>query len=94
MPYGGNWKKRLTTLKITVMATRINKDKHVWEGWTVGDFIEELEPVVAMITDGQSWRKPFKSKQELADWCKDNQPYYKKRIPGVNNHFARMYNLK
>ena len=32
--------------------------------------------------------------QELADWCRDNQPYYKKRIPEVNSYFARMYNLK
>ena len=32
--------------------------------------------------------------KELADWCRDNQPYYKKRIPEVNSHFAKMYNLK
>ena len=43
---------------------------------------------------GRSWRKPFTSKQELAAWCKDNQPYYKKRIPGVVSYFARLYNLK
>ena len=43
---------------------------------------------------GQSWREPFRNKQELADWCRDNQPYYKKRIPEVNSYFARMYNLK
>ena len=47
-----------------------------------------------MIMSGQSWREPFRNKQELADWCRDNQPYYKKRIPEVNSHFARMYNLK
>lgn len=43
---------------------------------------------------GRSRHRPFASKQELSDWCRENQPYYKKRIPGVNNHFARMYNLK
>ena len=48
MPYGISWKEQqATTLKITVMATKINKNKHVWEGWTVGDFIEELKPQVA-----------------------------------------------
>jgi len=47
-----------------------------------------------MIMDGQSWHEPFKNKREFADRCKDNQPYYKKRIPAVANHFARMYNLK
>ena len=22
----------------------MNRDKHIWEGWTVGDFIDDLEP--------------------------------------------------
>ena len=57
-------------------------------------FIESLAPEVERIMTGRSWPKPFASKQELAAWCKDNQPYYKKRIPGVNNYFARLYNLK
>ena len=61
------------------MATKVNMDRHIREG---------------MIMSGQSWREPFRNKQELADWCRDNQPYYKKRIPEVNSHFARMYNLK
>ena len=61
---------------------------------TVGAFIRELAPQVEMIMSGQSWREPFRNKQELADWCRDNQPYYKKRIPEVNSHFAKMYNLK
>ncbi|MFS2717028.1 hypothetical protein AAH068_19160 [Bacteroides uniformis] len=74
------------------MATDMNK--HVWEGWTVGDFITDLTPQIRMIMNGESRHEPFKSKQELAAWCKDNQPYYKKRIPEVNKHFATMYNLK
>ena len=76
------------------MATKVNMDRHVREGWTVGAFIRELAPQVEMIMSGQSWREPFRNKQELADWCRDNQPYYKKRIPEVNSHFAKMYNLK
>ena len=76
------------------MATKVNMDRYVWEGWTVGAFIRELAPQVEMIMSGQSWREPFRNKQELADWCRDNQPYYKKRIPEVNSYFARMYNLK
>ena len=72
------------------MATKTNMDRHIREGWTVGAFIRELAPQVEMIMSGQSWRKPFRNKQELADWCRDNQPYYKKRIPEVNSHFARM----
>lgn len=72
----------------------IDLQKYVWEGWAVGDFIDSLSPKVERIMTGRSWPKPFASKQELAAWCKDNQPYYKKRIPGVNNYFARLYNLK
>ena len=71
-----------------------DRTKHVWEGWTVGDFIDSLAPEIDRIMTGRSRHRPFASKQELADWCRENQPYYKKRIPGVNNHFARMYNLK
>ena len=73
---------------------KTNMNKHVWEGWTVGDFITDLTLQIRMIMNGESYREPFRSKQELAVWCKDNQPYYKKRIPEVNKHFATMYNLK
>ena len=48
------------------MATKINMDRYVWEGWTVGAFIRELAPQVEMIMSGQSWREPFRNKQELA----------------------------
>ena len=70
------------------MATKVNMDRHIREGWTVGAFIRELAPQVEMIMSGQSWREPFRNKQELADWCRDNQPYYKASsttcgMPGV-----------
>ena len=41
-----------------------------------------------------SWQKPFKTKQEVKDWCKDNQPYYKKHIPDVAKYFYNKSNLK
>jgi len=66
---------------------KVNLDKHIWEGWTVRHFIEELEPYFNIINDGTSWKKPFKTKQEVKEWCMDNQPYYKKYIPDVVNHF-------
>ena len=71
-----------------------NKDRHIWEGWCVSHFIEELAWQIRMIMNEESWKKPFTSKKELSDWCKDNQSHYKKPIPEVNNHFAIMYNLK
>ena len=72
----------------------MNLDRYIWEGWTVQSFIEVLEPQLEMIMNGQSWKKPFKSKEELKKWCMDNQPYYKKYIPEVVTYFAKKYNLK
>ena len=71
----------------------MNRDKHIWEGWTVGDFIDELEPIFNMIVHNNSWQKPFKSKEEVKSWCKDQQPYYKKHIPEVANYFIKKSGL-
>ncbi|WP_373125078.1 hypothetical protein [Blautia producta] len=68
-------------------------NKEIWEGWTVGAFIESLQIQVEMIMTGQSWQKPFESKAELSKWCTENQPYYKKKIPAVVNYFAEKYSL-
>ena len=69
-------------------------EKHIGEGWLVKDFINELEIIVDMIMTGKSWMKPFKDKKELKAWCMDNQPYYKKYIPEVVEHFAITYKIK
>ena len=66
----------------------MNLDRHVWEGWTVQDFIDDLEPSFNQIMQGGSWQKPFASKDELKKWCMDQQPYYKKHIPDVVNYFS------
>jgi hypothetical protein len=71
----------------------MSNDKHIWEGWHVSDFIKELEPTFDMIMSYNSWQKPFTSKQELKDWCKDQQPYYKKHIPGVYSYFLKKTKL-
>lgn len=76
------------------MAQTVNMEKHIWEGWTVRNFIEELEPLVDMIMKGNAMTEPFKNKKEMSAWIKDNQPYYKKPIADVNNYFAKKYNLK
>lgn len=65
----------------------MNLDRHVWEGWTVQSFIDELEPSFNQIMEGSSWKKPFNSKDELKKWCMDEQPYYKKHIPEVVKYF-------
>ena len=64
-----------------------NLNKHIWEGWTVQNFIDDLEPTFNMIMNKQSWQKPFKTKEEIKTWCMYNQPHYKKFIPEVVNYF-------
>ena len=66
----------------------MNRDKHIWEGWTVGDFIEDIElsfDTIQVIG--------FKSKSELKKWVASEQPYYKKHIPEVYNYFLQKSGL-
>ena len=71
-----------------------NLQRVIWEGWTVQNFIDELEPQIDMIMRGESWQAPFETEAELAKYTKENQPYYKKTIPAVNGYFAKKYGLK
>lgn len=73
---------------------KIDYNKHIWEGWTVRSFINELEQPLNSIMAEQSWLPSIKTKTELKTWCMNNQPYYKKYIPGVVNHFAQLYKIK
>ncbi|MCS2956956.1 hypothetical protein NXX53_06650 [Bacteroides salyersiae] len=75
------------------MAKKIDYTKHIWEGWTVQDFINDLNLSMSMIMGEQSWQKPFKNREEIKKWCMDHQPYYKKYIPGVVDHFCQQYNI-
>lgn len=74
--------------------SKVNLEKEVYEGWKVIDFIEELEPIVEMIMNNNSYQRPFLNKKELKEWCIDNQPYYKKYIPEVVTYFANKYDIK
>ena len=65
----------------------LTNSKHIWEGWTVGDFINELEPIFTMIQNGKSYVKPFKERVDIKHWCISEQPYYKKYIPEVVDYF-------
>ena len=69
-------------------------NKHIWEGWSVQDFIDELEPTFNTIMQGKSHIKRFKEKKELKKWCMENQPYYKKHIPEVFNYFLSKTDLQ
>jgi hypothetical protein len=56
-----------------------NLNRHIWEGWTAQDFIDDLLPMIKY--------QKFNSDDELKKWCKENQPYYKKHIPEVYSYF-------
>ena len=79
--------------KIKIM-NEINLQRDVYEGWTPQDFIDDLAPQLSIIMCGNSWRDPIRTKEDLKAWCMDNQPYTKKHIPEIVEHFAHKYNLK
>ena len=60
---------------------KIDYNKHIWEGWTVQDFIDNLNIMFNHV------KHNLKTKQQVKEWCMDNQPYYKKHIPEVFNYF-------
>ncbi len=70
---------------LPLLYTKTMNTKHIWEGWTVQDFINELEITFEFQT--------FETKKDVRDWCKSEQPYYKKHIPEVANHFIKKANL-
>ena len=77
----------LKSKRVKPVIEAIDTSKEVWEGWTVQDFIDELEPSFEMIMRGEAWIKPFANKEELKKWCMSEQPYYKKYIPEVVSYF-------
>jgi len=64
---------------------KINFNREVWEGWTVGDFIKELQ----FSWQYKKWNNP--TKQEMSKWLRGEQPYYKKDIPEVVAYFWDKY---
>ena len=63
----------------------MSNDRHIWEGWTVNDFIKELEITFPY--------QKFQTKDDVKKWCKSEQPYYKKHIPEVANYFIKKAGL-
>ena len=71
----------------------IDYNKHIYEGWRVIDFINNLKPLVDIVMKGNSYREPFDNSELLAEFCADNQPYYKKVVPEVVDYFCSVYNI-
>ena len=68
----------------------MNRDKHIWEGWTVGDFIDDIE---VTFNYRSKYSNFWKSKEDLKKWVASEQPYYKKHIPEVYNYFLKKSGL-
>ena len=68
----------------------MNRDKHIWEGWTVGDFIDYVE---VTFDYSSKYSNFWKSKEDLKKWVASEQPYYKKHIPEVYNYFLQKSGL-
>jgi len=68
----------------------MNRDKHIWEGWTVGDFIDDIE---ITFNYRSKYSNFWKSKEDLKKWIISEQPYYKKHIPEVYNYFLKKSGL-
>ena len=66
--------------------TKINLSRHIWEGWTVGDFINELELSFNLNQKNDTFK--LKNRDEVKKWCMNNQPYYKKYIKEVVDYFT------
>lgn len=73
---------------------KINYNKHIWEGWTVQSFVDDLTPMIKTVMEGGSWMPKCKSREEMKTLCMNHQPYYKKYIKEVVDHFSNLYNLK
>lgn len=78
---------------MTNYTIKYKPSHYVYNGWYENDFVDVLEEVLDMIMKGESYIKPFTTKEELTKWIIDNQPYYKKPIPGVINYFCDKYNI-
>ncbi len=70
--------------------TTISQDlsKHIWEGWTVGDFLRELTPAFLVKMDR------LNTINDVKEWVMSNQPYYKKYIPEVVDFLWALKNAK
>lgn len=78
------------------IAEKYQFNKHIWEGWRVVNFINELEPTLDRLMDfieGQVSCEPrFRSKAEIKNWVKNNLPYTTKALNEVTKYFVDKYN--
>ncbi len=69
----------------------MNRDKHIWEGWTVGDFIDDIEQTFDW-TLKHYGKKHWGNKANLKKWVKDSN-LITKGIYQVYNYFLKKSGL-
>lgn len=69
-----------------------NPERHIWEGWCVEDFVDALKPQFEMIARRGFYIRSgdMDTRKQVEDWCKSNQPFYKKRVPEVTEYFWKL----
>ena len=83
----------ITNLTPEQTAAKYRFQKHIWEGWTVRDFIEYLEPLLDKLMGyGDPFANPVqKTKKDIKDWVRSNLPYTQKALPEVTRYFTDKY---
>lgn len=71
----------------------VNKNREVWEGWTIGAIYEDVKPIADMIQRGESWHKPFECGKDIAEWLKNDKPNFAKGANDVAKLLAKDYGL-
>lgn len=71
----------------------VNYSKYIWEGWTVRDFINDIEYSVDITINDYKSRGIVITKDIISRITSDQQPYYKRVIPDVVNYFCNKYNV-
>lgn len=85
----------ITNLTYEQIRQKYQFDKHIWEGWEVGDFIRELEPTLDNMMEygyAQYSDPIFKTKEEIKTWVRNNLPYTIKALREVTKYFVDKYN--
>ena len=84
----------ITSFTPEQIRSKYRFDKHIWEGWTVEDFIQQLLPNLdRMMEYGYQYPDPvFTTKKQIKNWIRNNLPYTTKALRDVTKYFVDRYN--
>ncbi len=83
----------ITNLTYEQIREKFHFDKHIWEGWEVGDFIRYIEKDLDRIMEyGQIYAEPaLHNKEEIKAWIRSHLPYTIKALVPVTRYFIHKY---